>query len=143
MLAFPCTGFLEQGLLVTDGKKLLKCYTKTWNIYLDTISILPTDLIYLYVGLDGVYVRFNRLFRMQRVMEFFDHTETRTNYPNAFRIGHLVLYILIIIHWNACVYFQVKFNILFIVDRPATQNFRFNQPANKMDNFPKNSLFGS
>ncbi len=89
---------------------LLRCYTKTWNIYFDIISILPTDLIYLYVGLDGVYVRFNRLFRMQRVMEFFDHTETRTNYPNAFRIGHLVLYILIIIHWNACVYFQVKFN---------------------------------
>ncbi len=34
------------------------------------------------------------------------------------------------------------YNVL-IVDQPATQNFRFNQPANNMDNFPKNSLFGS
>ncbi len=28
----------------------------------------------------------------------------------------------------------------FLVDRPATQNFKFNKPANNMDNFPKNSL---
>ena len=30
-----------------------------------------------------------------------------------------------------------------IVDRPATQNLKFNKSANNMDNFPQNSLFGS
>ncbi len=30
-----------------------------------------------------------------------------------------------------------------VVDRPATQKFRFNKPANNMDNFPQISLFGS
>ena len=34
-------------------------------------------------------------------------------------------------------------HLAVVVDRPATPNFRFNQPANNMDNFPKNSLFGS
>lgn len=41
-------------------------------------------------------------------MEFFDRTETRTNYPNTFRITNLILYILIIIHWNACIFFQMS-----------------------------------
>jgi len=40
------------------------------------------------------------------MMEFFQRTETRTNYPNALRISNLVMYILIIIHWNACLYYS-------------------------------------
>lgn len=39
-------------------------------------------------------------------MEFFQRTETRTNYPNALRISNLVMYIIIIIHWNACLYYS-------------------------------------
>ncbi|CAD5124725.1 DgyrCDS12995 [Dimorphilus gyrociliatus] len=42
------------------------------------------------------------------MLEFFDRTETRTNYPNTFRITNLILYTLIIIHWNACFFFQVS-----------------------------------
>lgn len=41
-----------------------------------------------------------------RMMEFFQRTETRTNYPNFLRISNLVMYILIIIHWNACLYYS-------------------------------------
>lgn len=40
------------------------------------------------------------------MLEFFQRTETRTNYPNALRISNLVMYIVIIIHWNACLYYS-------------------------------------
>ena len=33
-----------------------------------------------------VIVRLNRVFRVDRMKEFFERTETRTNSPNAFRI---------------------------------------------------------
>ncbi|XP_075056223.1 cyclic nucleotide-gated channel alpha-3 isoform X1 [Mixophyes fleayi] len=102
------TGFLEQGLLVKDAKKLKEYYTKTLQFKLDMLSLLPTDLVYFKVGLNFPEVRFNRLFRFARMFEFFDRTETRTNYPNIFRIGNLVLYILIIIHWNACIYYAIS-----------------------------------
>ncbi|KAG9492318.1 hypothetical protein GDO78_000695 [Eleutherodactylus coqui] len=102
------TGFLEQGLLVKDAKKLKEYYTKTLQFKLDMISLLPTDLLYFKVGFNYPELRFNRLFRFARMFEFFDRTETRTNYPNMFRIGNLVLYILIIIHWNACLYFAIS-----------------------------------
>lgn len=51
-----------------------------------------------------------------RMMEFFDRTETRTSFPNAFRILKVVIYILVIIHWNACFYFAMSYNIGFGTD---------------------------
>ena len=47
------------------------------------------------------------------MFEFFDKTESRASYPNAFRIAKVVIYILIIIHYNACLYFAVSFSIGF------------------------------
>ncbi|XP_041440163.1 cyclic nucleotide-gated cation channel alpha-3 isoform X2 [Xenopus laevis] len=110
------TGFLEQGLLVKDAKKLKVNFSKTLQFKLDVLSLLPTDLAYLKLGLNYPELRFNRLLRFGRMFEFFDRTETRTNYPNIFRIGNLVLYILIIIHWNACIYFAISKAIGFGTD---------------------------
>ncbi|KAK1876528.1 Cyclic nucleotide-gated cation channel alpha-3 [Dissostichus eleginoides] len=102
------TGFLEQGLLVKDTKVLKEKYIKTRQFKLDVISLLPTDIMFLLIGINNPEWRFNRLFRLGRLFEFFDRTETRTNYPNIFRIGNLILYILIIIHWNACLFFAIS-----------------------------------
>uniref|UniRef100_A0A3B4VHW3 Cyclic nucleotide gated channel subunit alpha 3 n=1 Tax=Seriola dumerili TaxID=41447 RepID=A0A3B4VHW3_SERDU len=99
------TGFLDQGLLVRDANVLKEKYMKTRQFRLDIISMIPTDIVFLKIGVDNPEWRFNRLFKLARLFEFFDRTETRTNFPNIFRIGNLVLYIIIIIHWNACLYF--------------------------------------
>uniref|UniRef100_A0A663M343 Cyclic nucleotide gated channel subunit alpha 2 n=1 Tax=Athene cunicularia TaxID=194338 RepID=A0A663M343_ATHCN len=102
------TGFLEQGLLVKDLKKLRDNYIHTLQFKLDVLSIMPTDLAYFAVGLHCPELRFNRLLRFSRMFEFFDSTETRTSHPNIFRISNLVLYILVIIHWNACIYYAIS-----------------------------------
>nr|XP_041572161.1 cyclic nucleotide-gated olfactory channel [Taeniopygia guttata] len=102
------TGFLEQGLLVKDLKKLRDNYIHTLQFKLDVLSTLPTDLAYFWVGLHCPELRFNRLLRFSRMFEFFDRTETRTSHPNIFRISNLVLYILVIIHWNACIYYAIS-----------------------------------
>uniref|UniRef100_A0A3B4C7T0 Cyclic nucleotide-binding domain-containing protein n=1 Tax=Pygocentrus nattereri TaxID=42514 RepID=A0A3B4C7T0_PYGNA len=110
------TGFLEQGLLVKDGKKLMDHYRTTSQFKYDMMSMIPTDIFMLKVGYDNPELRFNRLFKMSRLFEFFDRTETRTNYPNIFRISNLVLYILIIIHWNACIFYAISKTIGFGTD---------------------------
>ncbi|XP_057598153.1 cyclic nucleotide-gated cation channel alpha-3 [Hippopotamus amphibius kiboko] len=110
------TGFLEQGLMVTEANRLWKHYTKTLHFKLDMLSLIPTDLAYFKLGMNYPELRFNRLLKLARLFEFFDRTETRTNYPNMFRIGNLVLYILIIIHWNACIYFAISKFIGFGTD---------------------------
>ncbi|XP_061541945.1 uncharacterized protein guf1 isoform X5 [Phycodurus eques] len=101
------TGFLEQGLMVKDGQRLRETYIRTFQCKLDICSILPTDLLYLTYGLSHApLLRFNRLLRLPRLFELFERTETRTGYPNTFRICKLIVYILVIIHWNACGYYS-------------------------------------
>uniref|UniRef100_A0A3P9IYH9 Cyclic nucleotide gated channel subunit alpha 2b n=1 Tax=Oryzias latipes TaxID=8090 RepID=A0A3P9IYH9_ORYLA len=107
------TGFLEQGLLVKDHIKLRDSYVRTLQFKLDVASILPTDLGYIATGIHTPQLRFNRLLHFPRMFEFFDRTETRTNYPNIFRICNLVLYILVIIHWNACIYYAISKSLGF------------------------------
>ncbi|NWT51568.1 CNG3 protein, partial [Erythrocercus mccallii] len=110
------TGYLEQGLLVKEEQKLREKYKQSFQFKLDFLSILPTDLLYFKLGLNYPELRINRLLRVARMFEFFQRTETRTNYPNIFRISNLVMYIVIIIHWNACVYYSISKAIGFGAD---------------------------
>lgn len=91
-------------------------YRKMAQFKYDVFSMLPTDVFMIKVGYNNPELRFNRLFKMARLFEFFDRTETRTNYPNIFRISNLVLYILVIIHWNACIFFAISKTIGFGTD---------------------------
>uniref|UniRef100_A0A3Q4IA14 Cyclic nucleotide gated channel subunit alpha 1b n=1 Tax=Neolamprologus brichardi TaxID=32507 RepID=A0A3Q4IA14_NEOBR len=111
------TGYLEQGLLVKDELKLRERYMKSFQFKLDLVSMIPTDVFYVALGVTYPEIRLNKLFRFNRMMEFFQRTETRTNYPNALRISNLVMYILIIIHWNACLYYSFSKAIGFGSDR--------------------------
>ncbi|KFQ23981.1 Cyclic nucleotide-gated channel rod photoreceptor subunit alpha, partial [Mesitornis unicolor] len=110
------TGYLEQGLLVKEEEKLQEKYKTSFQFKLDFLSIIPTDLLYFKLGLNYPELRINRLLRVARMFEFFQRTETRTNYPNIFRISNLVMYIVIIIHWNACVYYSISKAIGFGTD---------------------------
>ncbi|XP_062305763.1 cyclic nucleotide-gated channel rod photoreceptor subunit alpha [Osmerus eperlanus] len=102
------TGYLEQGLLVKDEKKLRDRYFNSLQFKLDLVSMVPTDVFYLALGINYPEIRLNKLFRINRMLEFFQRTETRTNFPNVLRISNLVMYIVIIIHWNACLYYSVS-----------------------------------
>ncbi|XP_055698546.1 cyclic nucleotide-gated cation channel subunit A isoform X2 [Phlebotomus papatasi] len=129
-------GYLEQGLLVRNAAKLRRHYFSTKGWRLDLLSILPTDIAYLWWPPSScnarvpcpVIVRINRLLRMPRMWEWFDRTETATGYPNVFRICKVVLAILVLIHWNACLYFAISYALGF-----GTDNWVYNL------NGPKNS----
>lgn len=125
MLANSRTGYLEQGILVRDTRKLANHYLSSYKFKLDLISIFPTDLAYLKLAQKclpnrvpcAIIVRLNRLFRFHRLAQFFDRTESATNFPFAFRISKLIFYILVLIHWNACIYFAISYAIGFGSDR--------------------------
>ncbi|XP_050301470.1 cyclic nucleotide-gated cation channel subunit A isoform X1 [Anthonomus grandis grandis] len=114
-------GYLEQGLLVTDPEKLRAHYLQSKSWKTDLLAVLPTDITYIWwAPFDclakvpcSVIVRINRLFKLPRLWEWFERTETDTNYPNVFRICKVVLAILVLIHWNACLYFAISYAIGF------------------------------
>uniref|UniRef100_A0A8C4YGN7 Cyclic nucleotide gated channel subunit alpha 4 n=1 Tax=Gopherus evgoodei TaxID=1825980 RepID=A0A8C4YGN7_9SAUR len=102
------TGFLEQGILVRDRAQISQRYLRSARVPWDVASVLPTDLLYLWLGLHVPAVRANRFLRTPRLFEAFDRRETRTAYPHAFRIAKLMLYVFVTIHWNACIYYALS-----------------------------------
>lgn len=121
MVANSRTGYLEQGILVRRSSKLMRHYLSSIAFKLDVLSVLPTDLAYPLMSARclpnrvpcPVIIRLNRLLKFHRLAQFFDRTESATNFPFVFRISKLVFYILVIIHWNACLYFAVSYAIGF------------------------------
>ncbi|XP_061165094.1 cyclic nucleotide-gated cation channel alpha-3-like [Saccostrea echinata] len=100
-------GFLEQGLLCRDVRKLSKVYLKSWMFVVDVLSIFPLDFFYLVIGFNA-FLRMNRCLKIWRMREFFNLAETHTKYPNLLRVANLILIIVIIIHWNCCLYFAIS-----------------------------------
>ncbi|KAM4730695.1 cyclic nucleotide-gated channel alpha-4 [Anableps anableps] len=111
------TGFLDQGILIKDLTHLRKRYLHSKQFMWDLVSLLPTDFLYFAFGIETPLVRINRLVRIPRLNEALDRMETRTSYPNTFRITKLMIYIFVLIHWNACLYFALSNYIGFGSDR--------------------------
>ncbi|CAG5039072.1 unnamed protein product [Parnassius apollo] len=138
-------GYLEQGLMVKDSKMLRRHYLKSDSWRYDLISLLPTDVAYYWWKPGScdykrlpcpVIVRLNRLFRLPRMWEWFDRTETATSYPNAFRICKVVMAILVLIHWNACLYFAISYAIGF-----GTDNWVYNLTGSRNESLAHQYIY--
>lgn len=98
---------MEDGLVVTDLKKLAKNYTKSKTFWLDVLAVIPTDVLYFAFPHQSL-IRLNRLFKCHRIGDFSERTEMRTNSPNTFRILKLSIVIFVLFHWNACIWFIIS-----------------------------------
>ncbi|XP_052737346.1 cyclic nucleotide-gated cation channel alpha-3 isoform X1 [Bicyclus anynana] len=97
------TGYLEDGVLQTDAAKLRVHYMNSTTFYIDCLCLLPLDFLYLSIGFNSILRSF-RLVKIYRFWAFMDRTERHTNYPNLFRSTSLIHYLLVIFHWNGCLY---------------------------------------
>ncbi|XP_039295982.1 cyclic nucleotide-gated cation channel alpha-3 isoform X3 [Nilaparvata lugens] len=103
------TGYLEDGVLQTDSTKLRTHYMNSTTFYIDCLCLLPLDFLYLSIGFNSILRSF-RLVKIYRFWAFMDRTERHTNYPNLFRSTSLIHYLLVIFHWNGCLYHIVYKN---------------------------------
>ncbi|KAM8821383.1 cyclic nucleotide-gated channel alpha-4 [Eudromia elegans] len=102
------TGFLEDGILVTEPARTRRHYLCSWALAWDAASVLPTELLRPWLALPVPALRFNRCLRAARLREALERRETRTRWPRAFRMARLVLGALLAIHWGACLYFALS-----------------------------------
>ena len=113
------TGFLDEGVLQTDGIKLRQHYMNSTMFYIDCLCLLPLDFLYLSIGFVSI-LRCFRLVKIYRFWSFLDRTERHSNYPNLFRMCSLTHYILVTFHWNACLYHLVWRRGLFTGSRESS-----------------------
>lgn len=122
--------------MVRDVKRLSVRYLKTVKFSMDIVSVLPLDFGYIWYGFKAI-LRLNRIIKFWRLREFFHMAETHTNFPNLIRVSNLVLYIIIIIHWNACFYYGISEQIGF-----GTDDWVYPDPLSKgYDTFEKQYTF--
>ncbi|CAG7719439.1 unnamed protein product [Allacma fusca] len=106
------TGYLEDGVLQTDSTKLRHHYMNSTTFYIDCLCLLPLDFLYLSIDFNSI-LRCFRLVKIYRFWAFMDRTERHTNYPNLFRSISLVHYLLVIYHWNTCLFHIIQKNQYF------------------------------
>ena len=101
------TGYLERGLIVYKTSKLAKHYVYSRAFLLDLFSLLPLDLAQLYLGIHPL-LRFPRFLKSYRLYRFIYMVETRTAYPNMWRVANLSHVLFLGSHWFAAFYFLIS-----------------------------------
>ncbi|XP_024939902.1 uncharacterized protein LOC107266738 isoform X2 [Cephus cinctus] len=101
------TGYLEQGLMVYNSKKLAGHYLKSKSFILDLMALLPLDLLQVNLGSNPM-LRFPRFLKVYRVYNYYYMVESRTVYPNLWRVLNLIHILLILAHWFGCFYYLLS-----------------------------------
>ncbi|XP_023290572.1 uncharacterized protein LOC105699152 [Orussus abietinus] len=101
------TGYLEQGLMVYNSKKLAGHYLKSKSFVLDLLALLPLDLLQVNLGSNPM-LRFPRFLKVYRVYNYYYMVESRTVYPNLWRVLNLIHILLILAHWFGCFYYLLS-----------------------------------
>ena len=101
------TGFLLQGLMVYDSRKLCKNYMKNRYFIVDIVCLLPLDFLQFALGIHPM-LRFPRFLKVYRSIQFMHIYESRTAYPNLLRVLSLSHILFLGAHWFAAFYYLIS-----------------------------------
>ncbi|ELU09319.1 hypothetical protein CAPTEDRAFT_72022, partial [Capitella teleta] len=101
------TGYLEKGLIVYNSKKLARHYMNSRYFALDLISLVPLDPVQFIIGIHPL-IRFPRFIKVYRTYRFIYMVETRTVFPNMWRVANLSHVLFLGSHWFAAFYFMIS-----------------------------------
>ena len=104
------TSYLNDGIMQEDLEKMQLYYTSTWYFIADGLAVVPMDWLYVLLtgSLPPAALHCFKVLKLYRLRQFFDKTESRSHYPNSCRVMFLLHNLLVIIHWNACIYFLLS-----------------------------------
>ncbi|XP_066251171.1 cyclic nucleotide-gated channel beta-3 isoform X3 [Euwallacea similis] len=125
LLIQPRVKYLHEGFWVTEKTLLIQNYIKNKHFKLDVLSLLPFDLFYLLVGPDLVILRLPRLCKLHTFWEFFSLVDRRLANPYTIRITKTFIYMMYLIHLNACAYYAFS-----IYEGIGSNSFVYNGEGN-------------
>ncbi|GAU95195.1 hypothetical protein RvY_06855 [Ramazzottius varieornatus] len=100
-------GYLGEELVVVHEPRLLANHWFDTGGKLDLLSVVPTDLAYIWTGMEHPFpaVRFNRLLKYPKLASFLKKTEGHVPNPQHMRLFALMMKFILLIHLNACLYY--------------------------------------
>ena len=115
------TGFLVEGLLITDSKRIAKHYVQT-SFWIDAVGSFPLNLLLTLINQDDSdddspsnvgrlnrqlrllrLVKLNRLLRLSKLSKNLKYVELAIKFnPSAMRVFKLIVIMLLCCHWMGC-----------------------------------------
>ncbi|KAG8190258.1 hypothetical protein JTE90_001342 [Oedothorax gibbosus] len=99
--------FLHNGFWVENFSQTKANYFRKREFKLDLISLLPLDLLYFVYGTNPLF-RLPRFLKVQTFWEFFNRVDAVTKTPYVIRIIRTLMYMMYLIHLNACAYYAMS-----------------------------------
>lgn len=121
----PRIMFLEEGFWMTDFQFTRHNYMRKCRFKLDLLSILPLDVFYILLGPEAILLRLPRLLKMHTFWDFFNLVDKLIASPHIIRITRTLLYMMYLIHLNACAYYAFS-----AWEGIGTNNFVYNGEGN-------------
>ncbi|CAH1130241.1 unnamed protein product [Ceutorhynchus assimilis] len=125
ILIQPRVKYLHEGFWVIEKSLLRHNYIKNKHFKLDIVSLLPLDFFFLLTGPDLVILRFPRFFKTHTFWEFFGLVDRRLSNPYTIRITKTFMYMMYLIHLNACAYYAFS-----IYEGIGSNSFVYNGEGN-------------
>lgn len=94
-----------------DVGKIFRYYAAKWQFKLDLLALLPLDWLWMLCTLSvhaPTPLLFIRLLKYYRLHQFTEHCENRSHFSHACRVLFMLHDLLVLIHWNACIYFLLS-----------------------------------
>lgn len=106
--------FLDQaGIYETSRKACAKNYVKTGDFRIDLLSVLPFEIVYIFVGVQGwsTIFRANRVLRQYAFSRAFSRWDAATKYPTIVRMIKTINIMIILMHTLGKIYNFWRLNI--------------------------------
>ena len=100
--------FMENGFWVKNKRQLTHHYIKDGTFWPDLLALIPSDMLYLWLGIKATYVRLPRLIKVIAFWEFTERLDAILAKPYFLRLVKTVIYMLYLIHLNACAYYAIS-----------------------------------
>ena len=101
---------IETGEMIEDARKIAKDYMKEVRFYIDVAASIPVSLFTLFMEVGGSSVQLIKLLKLIRIFRLSKIILSMRIKDKAkiyLRIGKLILYIVIYLHFIACLWFIV------------------------------------
>ncbi|XP_064466686.1 cyclic nucleotide-gated cation channel beta-3-like [Ornithodoros turicata] len=99
--------FHSGGMWVEDPKLTRKNYIRKLIFKVDVASLTPLDLLYFVYGVNPL-LRLPRMLKVQTFWEFFNRIDALAKSPYIIRVLRTLLYMIYLIHLNACAYYAIS-----------------------------------
>ncbi|TMS40245.1 hypothetical protein L596_006643 [Steinernema carpocapsae] len=103
----PRLQFMKSGISIKSRKQMLGNYLSSSTFRYDVISLLPTDVIYLWTGIVPIW-RFVRVLKVTSYWQLFNLLDNSVSNPYVIRITKTFSYMIYLIHCNSCVYYMLS-----------------------------------